>query len=78
MAGPDFAESLKALDTTLSSVEQVVDLDGGDDIYNWPVSYGVEVGHWQLPDDQAAHAAHRESAHYSVWAERVAEPEEGG
>ncbi len=26
MAGPDFAESLKALDTTLSSVEQVVDL----------------------------------------------------
>src|SRR5690242_2831969 len=26
------------------SVEQVVDLDGSDDIYNWPVSYGVEVG----------------------------------
>jgi hypothetical protein len=35
------------------SVEQVVDLDGTDDIYNWPVSYGVEVGHWALPDDQA-------------------------
>ncbi len=36
------------------SVEQVVELDGKDDIYNWPVSYGVEVGHWLLPDDQAA------------------------
>ena len=35
------------------SVEQVVDLDGSDDIYNWPVLYGVEVGHWLLPDDQA-------------------------
>src|SRR5579863_10593385 len=36
------------------SVEQVVDLDGTDDIYNWPVVYGVEVGHWLLPDEQAA------------------------
>src|SRR6202049_4229239 len=36
------------------SVEQVVDLDGSDDIYNWPVLYGVEVGHWLLPNDQAA------------------------
>ena len=36
------------------SVEQVVDLDGTDEIYNWPVAYGVEVGHWLLPDDQAA------------------------
>ncbi|HYL77188.1 MAG TPA: DUF4159 domain-containing protein [Bryobacteraceae bacterium] len=35
------------------SVEQVVDLDGSDDIYNWPTLYGVEVGHWQLPDVQA-------------------------
>lgn len=35
------------------SVEQVVNLDGTNDIYNWPVLYGVEVGHWQLPDDQA-------------------------
>ena len=35
------------------AVEQVVDLEGSDDIYNWPVSYGVEVGHWQLPDDEA-------------------------
>jgi hypothetical protein len=34
------------------SAEQVVDLDGTDDIYNWPVTYGVEVGHWLLPDEQ--------------------------
>ena len=36
------------------SVEQVVDLDGTDDVYNWPMMYAVEVGHWALPDDQAA------------------------
>jgi hypothetical protein len=35
------------------SAEQVVDLDGTDDIYNWPVLYAVEPGHWKLPDDQA-------------------------
>ncbi|HLH44694.1 MAG TPA: DUF4159 domain-containing protein [Bryobacteraceae bacterium] len=36
------------------SVEQVVELDGSDDIYNWPMLYGVEVGHWNLPDEQAS------------------------
>src|SRR5215467_4074868 len=36
------------------SVEQVVELDGQDDVYNWPMMYAVEVGHWFLPDDQAA------------------------
>jgi hypothetical protein len=36
------------------SVEQVVDLDGSDDIYNWPMMYAVEVGYWSLPDSQAA------------------------
>jgi hypothetical protein len=36
------------------SVEQVTELDGGDDIYNWPMLYAVEVGHWYLPDEQAA------------------------
>ena len=35
------------------SVEQVVDLDGADDIYNWPMLYAVEVGYWNLPDSQA-------------------------
>jgi uncharacterized protein DUF4159 len=36
------------------SVEQVVDLDGSGDLYNWPMMYAVEVGHWALPDSQAA------------------------
>ena len=36
------------------SVEQVVELDGSDDIYNWPMLYSVEVGHRNLPDDQTA------------------------
>ena len=35
------------------SVEQVIEMDGSDEMYNWPVSYGVEVGHWVLPVDQA-------------------------
>jgi len=34
------------------SVEQVVTLDGSDDIYNFPVMYGVEVGHWALSDEE--------------------------
>jgi hypothetical protein len=36
------------------SVEQVVELDGGDDVYNWTFMYAVEVGHWNLTDDMAA------------------------
>jgi hypothetical protein len=36
------------------SVEQVVDLDGSDDIYNWPFLYAVEVGHWSLDEKEAA------------------------
>jgi hypothetical protein len=35
------------------SVEQIVDLDGTGDVYNWPVMYAVEVGHWLLPQEQA-------------------------
>jgi hypothetical protein len=35
------------------SVEQVVSLDGTDDVYNWPVMYAVEPGHWLLPDNEA-------------------------
>lgn len=35
------------------SVEQVVDLDGSDDVFNWPAMYAVEVGHWRIPPDQA-------------------------
>ena len=36
------------------SVEQVVDLDNTDDVYNWPMMYAVEVGYWDLPNSQAA------------------------
>ncbi|MEP7354901.1 MAG: DUF4159 domain-containing protein [Acidobacteriota bacterium] len=36
------------------AVEQVVDLDDRDDIYNWPFLYGVEVGMWDFTDEQAA------------------------
>jgi Domain of unknown function (DUF4159) len=43
---------LTRIDT--KSVEQVVSLDGSDDVYNWPVLYGVEVGHWDLTDEEAA------------------------
>src|SRR5258708_7090807 len=32
------------------SVEQPVDLDDGDDVFNYPWLYAVEVGHWQLTD----------------------------
>jgi hypothetical protein len=35
------------------SVEQIVDLDGTGDEFDWPMMYAVEVGHWNLPDDQA-------------------------
>ena len=43
---------LTRIDT--KSVEQVVTLDGSDDVYNWPMLYGVEVGHWELTDAGAA------------------------
>src|SRR5260221_4727770 len=35
------------------SVEQPVNLDDGDDVFNWPWLYAVQVGHWQLTDEQA-------------------------
>ncbi len=36
------------------SVEEPVNLDDGNEVYNWPWLYGVEVGHWNLTDAQAA------------------------
>ncbi|HEX7360697.1 MAG TPA: DUF4159 domain-containing protein [Bryobacteraceae bacterium] len=35
------------------SVEQPVNLDDGDDVYNWPWLYAVFVGEWDLTDAQA-------------------------
>ena len=36
------------------SIEQVIDLDGTDDVYNWPFLYAVEVGQWSLDEKEAA------------------------
>jgi len=36
------------------SVEQPVNLDDGDDVYNWPWLYAVQPGRWSLTDAQAA------------------------
>ena len=33
-------------------LEQPVNLDDGDDVFDWPWLYGVEVGHWDLTDAQ--------------------------
>lgn len=35
------------------SVEQSVNLDDGDEIYNWPWLYAVQVGEWGLTEHQA-------------------------
>jgi hypothetical protein len=35
------------------SVEQVIDLDNSDDVYNWPFLYAVEVGYWSLSNEEA-------------------------
>src|SRR5690606_24926572 len=37
-----------------SSPEQPANLDDGDDVFNWPWLYAVEVGEWQLTEKQAA------------------------
>lgn len=36
------------------SVEQPVNLDDADDVYNWPWLYAVRPGEWNLTDAQAA------------------------
>jgi hypothetical protein len=35
------------------SVEQPVNLDDEDDVYNWPWLYAVQVGEWGITDEQA-------------------------
>jgi hypothetical protein len=35
------------------SVEQCVNLEDGDDIYNWPWLYAVQVGEWGITDTEA-------------------------
>jgi hypothetical protein len=36
------------------SVEQIVNLDDVDEVYNWPWLYAVQVGEWGITDNQAA------------------------
>ena len=38
---------------SVRSVEQCVNLDDGDDVYNWPWLYAVQVGEWGITDPQA-------------------------
>jgi hypothetical protein len=48
------SEALRRLTRVhIRSVEQPVDLDDRDDVYNYPWLYAVEVGHWALTDEQA-------------------------
>jgi hypothetical protein len=48
------SEALRRLTRVhIRSVEQPVDLDDDDDVYNYPWLYAVEVGHWELTDQQA-------------------------
>lgn len=34
------------------SVEQVVDVEDGDDVYNWPFLYAVQAGEWGMTENQ--------------------------
>jgi hypothetical protein len=48
-----FAAALRRLTrVNARSVEQCVDLDDKDEVYNWPFLYGVEVGYWNLTEDE--------------------------
>ena len=48
------SEALRRLTRVhVRSVEQPVDLDDDDDVYNYPWLYAVEVGHWELTAQQA-------------------------
>jgi hypothetical protein len=50
-----FLEALRRLSRIdVRSVEQPINLDDDDDVYNWPWLYAVRPGEWQLTDAQAA------------------------
>ncbi|MCU1324496.1 MAG: hypothetical protein JWM43_4145 [Acidobacteriaceae bacterium] len=49
-----FSEALRRLTRVEArGVEQAVNLDDGDEIYNWPWLYAVQVGEWGLTEKQA-------------------------
>ncbi|HWE49761.1 MAG TPA: DUF4159 domain-containing protein [Bryobacteraceae bacterium] len=48
-----FAEAVRRLTRLhIRSVEQPVNLDDGDDAFNYPWLYAVQVGQWRLTDEQ--------------------------
>jgi Domain of unknown function (DUF4159) len=50
-----FSEEIRRLTRIhVRSVEQPVNLDDGDDVFNWPWLYAVQAGEWALTDAQAA------------------------
>ena len=55
LGGRHLAEGLRRLTKVhAKSVEQVVELDGTDDTFNWPFLYAVEVGQWTLNEREGA------------------------
>jgi Domain of unknown function (DUF4159) len=49
-----FSQALRRLTRIqVRSVEQPVNLEDGDEVYNWPWLYAVQVGEWGLTADQA-------------------------
>ena len=49
-----FSQAIRRLTRLhVRSVEQPVNLDDGDDVYNWPWLYAVQTGQWGLTDAQA-------------------------
>src|SRR5579863_10451996 len=49
-----FSEAVRRLTRLhVRSLEQPVSLDDGDDVYNWPWLYAVQVGEWGLNSDEA-------------------------
>jgi hypothetical protein len=49
-----FSQAVRRLSRVhVRSVEQPVSLEDGDDVYNWPWIYAVQVGEWGLTNAQA-------------------------
>lgn len=49
-----FSEAVRRLTRVhVRPVEQTVNLDDGDQVYNWPWLYAVQVGEWGITDEEA-------------------------
>ena len=49
-----FSEALRRLTRIqVRSVEEPVNLDDGNEVYNWPWVYAVQVGEWGITDQEA-------------------------